>query len=83
MATTTKTKDRWAWYSNKIIIMLDASSSGGVGMAIPDGSAHCCTCTREPISITMHMENVGAEELLVRSSHHCSECHGVAKVLIC
>ena len=28
---------------------------GGVGMAIPDGSAHCCTCTGEPTSTTMNM----------------------------
>ena len=38
---------------------------GGVGMAIPDGSAHCCTCTREPTSITMHMgKKWGAERAM-------------------
>ena len=29
------------------------------GMVIPNGSAHCCTCTGEPTSITMHMEKGG------------------------
>ena len=69
---------------NTLEMLIQCQLFCGVGMAISNGSAHCCTCTGEPTSITMHMRKSGGQrELLVLSSHHCSEHHCMSNVFIC